>query len=324
MTNVLITGATGFVGRHLCHALSGGPFSVRGTTRSSISRSGAMNGSGLHVVPDIGAKTDWSPVLESVTHVVHLAARVHVMSEGSSDPLAEFRRVNVAGTERLLNQSCGQGIRRFIFVSSVKVHGESTNESPFRASHKLQPADPYSQSKCEAERLVEDAGRQGHLETVIIRPPLVYGPGVGGNFLRLLGLIQKGYPLPFAQIQNQRSLVSVTNLCDLICSCLSNPAAPGRAFLVSDNSDTSTANLVRLIARAMGRPARLWPVPKYALTGISQLLGKRREAMRLFESLQIDVADTMKTLDWAPPVSLEDGIRATVSWYLKTRIGTSG
>lgn len=321
MTNVLITGATGFVGRHLCHSLSAGPFNVRGTTRSSICRSGELNGCEFHVVPDIGKCTDWSSALENITHVVHLAGRAHILSDRSSDPLAEFRRINVAGTERLLDQCFRYGVERFIFLSSVKVHGESTSIVPFKASHDYQAADPYSRSKCEAEKLVEDAGRESRLETVIIRPPLVYGPGVGGNFLKLLRLIHKGYPLPFGRLQNRRSMVSVANLCDLIRNCLEKPEAVGRVFLASDDADISTASLVSLIAQAMGRPARLWPAPKRALTAVSQLLGRKREAMRLLESLQIDIEDTRRTLDWSPPESLEEGIRATVSWYLSTRIG---
>ncbi len=246
---------------------------------------------------------------------MHLAARVHVMNEQKSDPLAAFRRVNVEGTKRLLRSAGMRNVKRFVFLSTVKVHGEVTRESSFGADDAPAPCDPYAQSKLEAERTVEEIGNEIGLETVIIRPPLVYGPGVGGNFYRLMKMVSKGVPLPFGRVNNRRSLVGVDNLCDLIRESLSNPSASGRAFLVSDNEDVSTAELVRQIARAMGRPARLLPIPPAAMLIAAKMLGRSAEAARLTESLQVDVGDTMRALDWRPPVTLAAGIRSAVAWY---------
>lgn len=314
MTRVLVTGASGFVGHHLCCSLASAGFDVTGTSRSEI-RGRPPECYELRMVGDMGAPIDWSPVLRNIDFVVHLAARVHVMQDRERDALAAFRQVNVRGTEQLLCHESIHKVKRFVFVSSVKVHGDETDESPFAASDVLSPADPYAQSKCEAEELVSAVGRQTELETVIVRPPLVYGPAVGGNFLRLLRLVDKGYPLPFGRIRNQRSMVGVENLCDLIQECLTNPSAPGRRFLVSDNSDVSTPGLIELIANAMEKPVRLLPVPTSILTGVARALGRSAELSRLTGSLQVDIGDTMEALGWTPPVSMADGIRSTAKWY---------
>jgi len=202
-----------------------------------------------------------------------------------------------------------------IYVSTVKVFGDETREEPFSSADDTSPSDPYAMSKLEAEHLVEEIGARAGFETTIIRPPLVYGPGVGGNFVRLLRMVDKGIPLPFGLINNSRSLVSVDNLCDLIRECLTNPSASGRQFLVSDNSDVSTPELLRQIASAMSRPARLLPFPATILQLAAKLLGRSAEASRLIGSLQVDIDETMRVLNWRPPVSLADGIRSTVAWY---------
>jgi nucleoside-diphosphate-sugar epimerase len=237
------------------------------------------------------------------------------MHDTEADPLSVFRRVNVAGTERLARQAADSGVKRFVYLSSIKVLGEATFDAPFTASDLPQPMDPYGQSKLEAEQALEKLAAESGLEVVIIRPPLVYGPGVGGNFLRLLQMVDKGYPLPLGRVLNKRSLVSVGNLCDLIRECIDGPAVVGKTILVSDNSDVSTAELLRLMSRAMSRPSRLVPVPVSILRAMAGLLGRSDDAVRLLGSLQVDMDETMSTLGWTPPVSMEEGIADTVQWY---------
>jgi UDP-glucose 4-epimerase len=314
MSKVLVTGATGFVGRHLCSWLTERGYEVVGTSRSGADDP-LTTRSELRMIGDIGDDVEWSPILEGVDYVVHLAARVHVMQDTESDPLAAFRRVNVEGTKRLLNDRQMRNVKRLIYLSTVKIHGESTVEEPFRIADEPSPIDPYAQSKLEAEQYVRMMGTNVGFETVIIRPPLVYGPGVGGNFLRLIGMVKKGIPLPFGCIDNRRSLVGIRNLCDLICECLTNPSAAGKRFLVSDNADVSTPALIRMIASSMSRSARLVPVPPLVLSIVAKAVGRSAEFSRLTGSLRVDVDETMRTLDWAPPVSLANEIDATVKWH---------
>lgn len=314
MQKVLVTGATGFVGRHLCALLTRRGYEVVGAARS-LPTEAEYPGCDIRQIGDIGFDTDWEPVLDGADFVVHLAARVHVMNEQETDALAAFRRVNVEGTERLLRSNSMRTVKRFIYLSSVKVHGEATPGSPFSVDDIPAPSDPYARSKLEAEQSLEAIGARTGLDTVIIRPPLVYGPGVGGNFYRLMKMVSKGIPLPFARIDNRRSLVGIANLCELILECLSNPSASGQRFLVSDNADVSSPDLVRHIAAAMGRPARLLPVPLSALRFAAKLLGRSSEAKRLTESLQVDIRDTMRTLNWQPAFSVADGIQSAVDWY---------
>jgi nucleoside-diphosphate-sugar epimerase len=314
MHKVLVTGATGFVGRHLCRLLRKSGHEVIGAARSMPPEHKALDYE-LRVVGDIGEAIDWEPVLDGVDSIVHLAARVHVMDEHESDPLAEYRRVNVAGMARLLRSASIRDVKRVVYLSTAKVLGESTAETPFSADDAPAPMDPYSQSKLEAERELEQIGADMGFDTVIIRPPLVYGPGVGGNFLRIMRLVDKGIPLPLAGIKNRRSLVGVENLCDLVRECLVNPAAAGKRLLVSDNADMSTPGLIRLIAALMGRSPRLFPVPGKLLGLAAKLTGRSTEVSRLMGSLHVDIAETMRALDWQPPVTVEKGVSATVKWY---------
>lgn len=314
MSRVLVTGATGFVGSHLCRLLAANGHEVIGTTRSSQFPA-ELDGYQLVTIADIGDDVDWGPVLDGVDYVIHLAARVHVMRETETDPLAAFRRVNVQGTEQLLRHEGMRGVERVIFVSTIKVHGDSTADKPFAATDTLSPSDPYGKSKFEAENLVEAVGAEVGFQTVIIRPPLIYGPGVGGNFLRLLGLVDRRVPLPLGLVRNRRSLVSVDNLCDLIHTCIANRSAAGHRFLVSDNADLSTPELLRHIGSAMERPARLLPVPVTLLRLGASLVGRVAEIERLTGSLQVDIGATRSTLGWTPPVSVADGIAGTVRWY---------
>lgn len=314
MNKILVTGATGFVGRHLCEMLSKKGLTVIGAVRS-LPADGEPPGYELRAVGDIAENVDWDPILDGVDGVIHLAARVHVMHEQDNDPLAAFRRVNVLGTEKLLRSANMRTVKRVVYVSSIKVHGDATTASPFSAADTPDPSDPYAQSKLEAEHKLEAIGADVGFETVVIRPPLVYGPGVGGNFLRMMQIVDRRLPMPLASVDNRRSLVYVDNLCDLICECLGNPAAPGKRFLVSDNADVSTPDLIRLIAASMSRPARLFPVPLRLLGLAAKLTGRSAEVSRLIGSLQLDVSGTTQALGWRAPVSLDDGIDATVKWY---------
>ena len=312
---VLITGADGFVGRELLVNLERAPgVSLRAAVRA---RADLPHATEVHAVGDIDALPDWSPALRSCDAVVHLAARVHVMNETASDPAAVFRRVNTDGTLALARQAVVAGVRRFVFLSSVKVNGEQTAAGQsFSAQDAANPADAYAVSKLDAELgLREIAGRSG-LEVVIVRSPLVYGPGVKANFLRLLRWVDRGWPLPLAAVHNRRSLVSVWNLCDLLGNLLANPRATGGTWMVSDGEDLSTPELVRRMAHAMNRSARLLPVPVKLLRAGGALAGREAEVMRLCDSLTVDTRPTHDQLGWSAPVSVDEGLRRTVAWYL--------
>jgi len=307
MIRVLVTGANGFIGRALCRRLLDAGFNVKGAVRSSAAAAGLPAEAEVAVVGDIDERTDWQEALAGVDVVVHLAARVHVMQETAQDPLTAFREVNVLGTERLARQAAAQGVRRLVFLSSIKVNGECT-AIPFSADQPAAPQDAYGISKWQAEQILHDISETTHLQIVVIRPPLVYGPGVRGNFRRLLKLVERGLPLPFASIDNRRSLVNVDNLCDLLALCIEHPKAPGEVFLVSDNQDLATPELIRTMAGVLGRPARLLPFPVGWLHGLAGLLGRRQEMQRLTGSLQVDIGKTMVTLHWQPRHSLAQGI----------------
>lgn len=259
--------------------------------------------------------SDWSTALTGCDVIVHAAARVHVMQERAQDPLAEFRRVNVVGTLNLARQAADAGVRRFVFLSSIKVNGEMTAiDRPFTASQPAAPLDPYGVSKAEAEEGLHRLGAETGMEIVIVRPPLVYGPGVRANFGRLVSAIGRGLPLPLARVdQNRRSLVALDNLVDLILTCTTHPAAANQTFLVSDGEDLSTADLLRRLGVAMGRPARLLPVPLALLRLGATLAGKGDMAQRLLGNLQVDITHTCQTLGWRPPISVDEGLRRTVA-----------
>ena len=265
------------------------------------------------VVGSLGEPFDWAPALNGVDRVVHLAARVHVMQDSASDPLAEFRRANVAGTLALARAAADAGVRRLVFVSSIKVNGEGTREGvPFTADDPPAPVDPYGVSKREAEHGLFEIGRDTGMEVVVVRPPLVYGPGVGANFLRLLRWVERGVPLPLASVQNRRSLVYVGNLADLIVRCVDRPAAAGRTFVASDGEDLSTADLLVRLGQALRRPARLLPVPVSWLQIGARLVGRPEVAQRLVDNLQVDIGKTRELLDWSPRVSVDEGLHRTL------------
>lgn len=305
---VLVTGANGFVGGHLCRVLeTAGVEAVRAVRNPQ---------DGAVAVGSIDGATDWSAALPGVEVVVHLAARVHIVKDSTKDPLSEFRKVNVDGTLNLARQAAQAGAKRFIFVSSIAVHGLTSGDHPFTSRDIPAPHDAYGASKHEAEeglrRICADTG----LERIVIRPPLVYGPGVGANFLKLMKLAGSGIPLPLGAIHNRRNPVYVGNLCDLILQCLTHPAASGQTFLVSDNQDVSTPELLQLLASEMKGPVWLVPVPEALLRLAGRLAGRSGEIARLCGSLQVDITHTRKTLGWEPPFTMEQGIHETVAAYL--------
>ncbi|MGH8435053.1 MAG: UDP-glucose 4-epimerase family protein [Pseudomonas sp.] len=316
---VLLTGATGFVGRALLERLVAMPnvepiAALRRPAAELLIRVASVQVAGL------GKETEWQSALEGSQVVIHAAARVHVMHETVSDSLTEFRRVNVEGTLNLARQSAEAGVRRFIFISSIKVNGEGTQlGTPYSADHEATPADPYGISKLEAERGLRALVAETGMEVVIIRPPLVYGPGVKANFLSMMRWLKKGVPLPLGAIHNRRSLVALDNLVDLIVTCIDHPAAANQTFLVSDGEDLSTSQLLRRMGQALGRPARLLPIPAWMLESAATLLGKKAVAQRLCGSLQVDIGKTRELLGWTPPISVDEALRKTAEHFLQHR-----
>lgn len=309
---VLVTGAGGFVGEALVFRLLVDKkivpvAAVRGATR--------LQGLCPTVFFDLGdPKT--LPVLNEVRVVVHAAARVHVMNETASDALAEFRKANVEGTLRLARHAAESGVKRFIFISSIKVNGESTSPGkPFKADDAPAPVDPYGVSKHEAEQALRQLASETGMEVVIVRPPLVYGPGVKANFLSMLRWLNKGVPLPFGAISNQRSLVAIGNLVDFVVTCIDHPAAANQTFLVSDGEDLSTTQLLRQLAGALGKKARLLPMPEWLLTVGAFALKKQTVAQRICGSLQVDISKNQKLLGWRPPVNTDKAMRQTAGHY---------
>jgi UDP-glucose 4-epimerase len=312
---VLVTGANGFVGKRLCEVLASHRFDVVSTTRKAAP--------GCVAVGDLDGHTAWGPALQGCDAVIHLAARVHVMSDGASDPLKAYREVNVEGTINLARQAVEAGVKRFVFVSSIKVNGESTGSHPFTAEAVPAPLDPYGQSKMEAEIALRAIGKETGLEVVIVRPPLVYGPGVKANFHNLVKLVDRGIPLPLGSASGRRSMVALDNLVDLLTRCLEHPDAPGETFLVSDGSDMTVRELVEQIAAAMEKRIVLFSVSPRIIRGAARIIGKPAVADRLFGALQVDITRTRKKLDWTPPVTPDVAIRKTVEAFSKPKSQTS-
>jgi len=310
---VLVTGGSGFVGMNLCQQLFDTGVHVRSVGRSKFQAPSASS----FTIDGIDANTDWGDALGHVDVVVHCAARVHIMDDRSADPLAEFHEVNTCGTLNLARQAAKVGVKRFIFLSSIKVNGEYTTEQRFVSGDTNIPLDPYGLSKYEAERGLLQLAQETGLEVVIIRPPLVYGPGVKANFLSLLRWVHKGIPLPLGMINNKRSFVALDNLVDLICVCIDHPNAKGQIFLVSDDDDLSTTELLQGMAKALGQPSRLIPVPMFVLNCGARLLGKADIAQRLFSSLQVDISKTKQLLGWSPPITVEQGLKQVAVAYIK-------
>lgn len=307
---VLVTGAAGFIGRPLAASLAARGFAVTAGVRAVPAAEAQLPGVDYAAVGDIGPDTDWSAALRGVSQVVHAAARAHVMHGGDA---VAFDRVNVAGTTRLATQARVAGVCRLVLLSSIKVNGEATARRPFQANDPPAPADAYGRSKLGAEQVLWRACATGSPEGVVIRLPLVYGPGVKANLARLVRLVRSGLPLPFASVRNRRSLLALDNLCDFVALTLEHPAAAGRTWLLSDGDDLSTPELVRRIAGLLGMRARLLPCPVQVLQALGHLTGRSQEVARLTGSLVVDSTPARCELGWRPPVSVDDGLAAMLA-----------
>ncbi len=319
---VMVTGANGFVGRSLCPVLRHSNFSVRAAVRSI----GFPESPGEDVVSvgEIGPDTTWDLALEDVSTVVHLAARVHVLRETITDPEDECHRINALGTERLARSAARARVKRLVYVSTTGVNGSSTSGSAFTEASTPSPANAYARSKWDAERALSRVADEIGLEVVILRPPLIYGPGVKANFLRLMELIDKGLPLPFGSIDNRRSLLYVGNLTDAIIKCVRAPEAAGETFLVSDGEDVSTPELARRTGEALGSGARILPFPPTVLRRVGRLFGKSSAIEPLLDSMVVDTGRIRDTLGWSPPHTMKHGLRETARWFEgRTRGGKS-
>jgi nucleoside-diphosphate-sugar epimerase len=309
---VLVTGATGFVGQALCEMLAASGYGIRAAVRGTRPPSPTIPESVS--VGDIDAATDWRAALEGVDLIIHAAAHVHDPASGAHTDL--FFEPNAVGTRRLAEAAVRAGTRRLIYLSTVKVNGEASTGRAFTAHDDPHPSGVYGTSKWLGEKFLLESALGSRLEPVIIRAPLVYGPGVRANFLRLLDWVNRGRPIPLGAVTNRRSLVSVWNLCDLIVRLLVHPAAPGRVWMVSDGDDRSTPDLIRAVARAMGRRARLVPVPVPLLRILGHVSGRAVDIAKVCDSLQVDITDSRRELGWSPPLALEEGVARTVHWYL--------
>jgi nucleoside-diphosphate-sugar epimerase len=314
---ILVTGARGFIGQPLCRDLVDKGYQVTGTARAINADDDQMPGLQLKETGDLETFEDWAALLQGVDAVVHLAARVHVMGESGDTARKKYRNANVTVTEKLLRAAVSAGVRRFVFLSSVKALGEGSR-TPYTETSAAEPIDPYGISKLEAEQVVKAVGNETGIETVILRLPLVYGPGVRANFLRLMKMVEKGVPLPLSGVTNRRSMIFLENLVDVLQVCLHHEKAVGKTFMVSDGEDFSTPGLVREISRAMRKKPRLLPFPPLLLRLAGALTGKGQEVDRLLGSLNVDSSKIRNSLDWVPPYTVQQGIAKTVGWYLET------
>lgn len=313
MNNILLTGYSGFVGGKLIKILyKENHLTLLGRTKNEFGKCFNALVDGI---------SNYQFALDGIDIVIHCAARVHVMSDKSIEPLNEYRQINTVGTLNLARQAVNAGVKRFIFISSIKVNGEKTEQKkPFTASDDHSPEDFYGQSKSEAEKQLLQLGLDSGMEIVIIRPTLVYGPGVKANFASLMNLVSKGIPLPFGCItQNKRSLVSIENLVDLIITCIEHPKAANQVFLVSDDHDVSTSEMVCEMARALDKPTWQVPIPICCYKLVGKLFNKSDVVDRLTGSLQVDISHTKETLGWKPPQTLQEGFKQTAQAFLQAK-----
>jgi len=316
MLKIALTGASGFVGSRVLERLSGFDTRIIGRTNAGQVPEGKF------FVANIGPATDYAGFFEGVDVVIHCAARAHIMDDHTEAPLLAYRKVNTDGTMNLALQAAKAGVRRFIFISSVKVNGEVTEHGiPFGPKVTKPPEDSYGLSKYEAEKGLQELVKATEMDVVIIRPPLVYGPGVQANFLSLLKLAAKGIPLPLGSvIKNRRSLVYVDNLADLVVTCINHPNAANHVFLVSDGEDLSTADMLSRLAVAFGKSGTLLPFPESLIHVACQLLGKSAVYRRLCLSLQLDISETQQKLGWHPPYTVDEGFAKTAKSYLNAKV----
>lgn len=315
---VLVTGASGFIGRALCRHLVAAGATVKGTIRSKDRIPALEYGVAPIVTGDLSTEGDWLPMLSGVHVVVHLAARVHRMDESPSVAKEHYLRENRWVTSALATAAAQAGVARFIFLSSIKVNGEG-GPVPYRETDPPRPSGPYAESKLLAEGDLQALAQNSSMEWVVLRPPLVYGPGVGANFLKLMEWVHRGVPLPIRSVRNRRSLISVGNLVNAIQLTMEHPQAANQVFLVCDRAAVSVAELVRKLASHMNRSPRLWPFPLWGLKFLGKLFGKTAALDRLTGSLIIDAAKITDQLTWRPPETLDQGIEATVNWYIGGR-----
>jgi nucleoside-diphosphate-sugar epimerase len=315
---ILVTGASGFIGSALTARLASAGRAVVAGVRGKSAK--IPNGIAVRNVDDLGQVADLRPILAGITCIVHAAARVHQIDDRASDPLKEFRRVNVLGTCELAKQACDAGVRRFVFLSSIKVNGEATEPGrPFKATDPPMPQDPYAISKNEAEIELRHIAAGSSMELVIVRPPLVYGPGVRANFLAMTKVLGRGIPLPLGAIHNRRSLVGIENLLDIVVRCIDSPVANGATILASDDEDLSTTMLLRRLARALGVRPKLLPIPPRLLVAGAAVFGQSARMRRLCENLQVDVTESKRILEWVPRVSVDEGLELLARHYLREK-----
>ena len=317
MKKLLLTGATGFVGKALCSELL-----RKGEMVFTVQRfvNHEVENIEVTIVGSIDKNTDWGKAFIDIDVVIHLAARVHVMHDNASNPLDEFRKVNVEGTEHLARSAASSGVKRLVYVSSIKVNGEATfGLKQFTESDEASPQDPYDVSKWEAEQALHRVAQKTGLEIVIVRPPLVYGAGVKGNFAQMLKMLTNNIPLPLASVNNRRSLVYIENLVDALILCATHPAAKGKTYLVSDGEDISTTDLLHQLGVAMGKPARLFPFPQSLLKLAGRLVSKSDQVDRLLGSLRVDSGKIRRELGWQPPYTVQEGLRRTGERYLNEK-----
>ncbi|XUW89078.1 SDR family oxidoreductase [Burkholderia sp. M6-3] len=320
MSHVLVTGAYGFVGRALSRVLLDAGHTVTGLVRRGGHLEQGVN-EWIEPSADFAAiEAGWSTAL-AADCIVHLAARVHVMREVSTDPEAAFHATNVEGTLRVARAASQHGVRRFVFVSSIKAIAEADNGRPLTEDDAPAPEDPYGRSKLAAEQELARYARETGMEVVIVRAPLVYGPGVRANFLRLMQGIGKGIPLPLGAVHGRRSLVYVENLADALMRCATDPRAAGQCFHVADTDALTVAELCRALGRHLHKPARLLPIPEEWLRLAGRLTGRSAQVDRLVGALQVDTARIRSVLNWTPPYSTDEGLAATARWYRTTQGG---
>lgn len=317
MSSVLITGVSGFIGRFLAKRMLADGWNVRGVARNAGAPASAP-GMEMFAVRAINGETDWSGALDGIDMVVHLAARTHATREAAADVLTEYRSTNVAGTGHLARSSAASGVKRFIYVSSVKVNGEG-RDTPYAESDMPRPEDPYGISKWEGEQVLTKIGAETGMDTVIIRPPLVYGPHMKANFLQLMNIVDRGIPLPFAGVDNRRSFLYVGNLVDALSACAVRAEAANKIYLVSDGEAVSTAELIRRIARALGKTPRLFPAPEKLIKLAGSMTGRSSAVDRLLGSLTVDSSRIARELAWKAPFSMDRGLHETAEWYRTAR-----